>query len=219
MREKYPTDLIDAEWEIAQNYIPHPIYIPNLQIAKYARRDILDAIRYRERTGCQWRNLPHDFPPWNLVFHYYYTWTQKGIIQKFHDALRSQVREQTPHKDGTPRAGEAPKVCMLDSQSAKTTEESNPDTRGYDAGKKIKGRKRHLIVDALGLVLALQVTVASVQDRDAALPLFKEAKKNFPSLVVGFADGGYRGEIKSLVEKETGMKLEITLRSDIKKKI
>jgi len=218
MRAKYPTDLTDAEWEIAKKYIPEPIYIPNLQESIYPRRDIVDAIRYRERTGIQWRNMPHDFPPWGLVSYYFYTWTRKGIIERFHDALRAQLREETPHNDGTPRAGEAPTVCILDSQTVKTTEESEEATRGYDAGKKVKGRKRHVIVDALGLILALQVTTASVQDRDAALHLFKEVKETFPSLQVAFADGGYRGEIKSQIEKETGIKLDITLRSDIKKK-
>lgn len=216
MRAKYPTDLTDAEWKIVEAYIPAPVWFRNLTQPKYQRRDILDAIFYRERTGCQWRNLPHDFPPWKQVFEYYRNWRNDGTIEELHDALRARVREQTPHADGTSRT-ESPTVCILDSQSAKTTEEGE-EARGYDAGKKVKGRKRHLVVDALGLLLALRVTTASVQDRDAALPMFKEVKRTFPSLQVAFADGAYRGEIKTLIEAETKMRLQISLRSDVKKR-
>lgn len=217
MRLKYPTDMTDAEWEVVRAYIPEPVYVPNLMETKYLRRDIVDAIFYRERTGCQWRSLPHDFPPWKQVFEYYRGWRTNGTIAELHDALRARLREQTPHGDGTARSA-SPTVCILDSQSAKTSEEGEEGTRGYDAGKKVKGRKRHMVVDALGLLLALQVTTASVQDRDAALPLLKEVKREFPSLDVVFADGGYRGEVKARIEEETKMQVVITLRSDTKKK-
>jgi len=216
MRVKYPTDMSDAEWEILRAYIPEPVRFPNLEEPKYARRDVVDAIFYRERTGCQWRNLPHDFPPWKQVFEYYRKWRSDGTIEELHDALRARVRKQTPHADGTSRS-ESPTACILDSQSAKTTEEGE-EARGYDAGKKVKGRKRHLVVDALGLLLALRVTTASVQDRDAALPMFKEVKQAFPSLQVAFADGAYRGEVKTRVEEETKMRMIISLRSDTQKK-
>ena len=206
----------DAEWEILRAYIPEPVRFPNLEEPKYARRDVVDAIFYRERTGCQWRNLPHDYPPWKQVFEYYRKWRSDGTIEELHDALRTRVRKQTPHADGTSRS-ESPTACILDSQSAKTTEEGE-EARGYDAGKKVKGRKRHLVVDALGLLLALRVTTASVQDRDAALPMFKEVKREFPSLQVAFADGAYRGEVKTRVEEETKMRMVISLRSDTKKK-
>jgi putative transposase len=216
MRGRYPTDLTDAEWRIVQCHIPEAVYFPNLTRPKYSRRDIVDAIFYRERTGCQWRSLPHDFPPWKQVFEYYRKWRDDGTIEDMHEALRDQVRRQTPHADGTARTG-SPSLCILDSQSAKTSEEGE-EARGYDAGKKVKGRKRHLVVDALGLLLAIQVTSASVQDRDAALPLFKEVKRNFPSIKVAFADGGYRGEVKTLIEQETHMEVRISLRSDTEKK-
>jgi putative transposase len=218
MRAKYPTDLTDTEWEIVRPYVPEPVYVPNLEEPKYSRRDVVDGIFYRERTGCQWRNLPHDLPPWKQVFEYFRKWRNDGTIEALHDALRAQVRERTPHADGTARRSESPTICILDSQSAKTSEEGRQDTRGYDAGKKIKGRKRHMVVDALGLLLALRVTTASVQDRDAALPLFKEVKRDFPSLEVAFADGGYRGEVKSQIEEETQMRVVITLRSNTQKK-
>jgi transposase len=215
VRKKYPTDLTDPEWEILRPFIPEAEYFPNLTKPKYERRDIVDGIFYRERTGCQWRNLPHDYPPWKQVFEYYRTWRSKGVIEKLHDALRDLVRSATPYANGTARTA-APTLCILDSQSAKGSEECE-EARGFDAGKKVKGRKRHLIVDALGLVLAIHVTSASVQDRDAALPIFSEAKRDFPSLEVAFADGGYRGQVKSLVEKKTKLRVEISLRSDTQK--
>lgn len=216
MRAKYPTDMTDAEWEILRPYIPEPVHFPNLERPKYPRRDIVDAIFYRERTGCQWRNLPHDYPPWKQVFEYYRKWRSDGTIEELHDALRDQVRRQSPYANGSPRT-ESPTLCILDSQSARTSEEGE-EARGYDAGKKVKGRKRHVVVDALGLLLAVQVTTASLQDRDAALPLLKEVKRDFPSLKMAFADGGYRGEVKSRIEEETKLQVEISLRSDAQKK-
>jgi putative transposase len=207
--------MTDAEWDIAQRYIPEAVQFPNLQEPKYSRRDVLNAIFYRERTGCQWRNLPREFPPWKQVFEYYRKWRDDGTIATLHDALRDDVRKQTPHVDGSKRKG--PTVCILDSQSAKTTEEGE-EQRGYDAGKKVKGRKRHLVIDALGLLLAVQVTSASVQDRDAALPLFKQVTREFPTLQVAFLDGAYRGEVKANIEQQTPLRVEITLRSDAQKK-
>lgn len=150
------------------------------------------------------------------MFEYYRKWRDDGTIAELHDALRDKVRQQTPHADGTSRS-DSPTVCIMDSQSAKTTEEGT-EGRGYDAGKTVKGRKRHIVVDALGLVLVLHVTSASVQDRDAAVPIAQEAKQNFPSLEVVFLDGAYRGEAKSQIEQTTQMRVEITLRSDTPKK-
>jgi len=217
VRVRYPTDTTDAEWRILKEFIPDALHVPNLMQPKYARRDVVDAIFYRERTGCQWRNLPHDFPPWKQVFEYYRKWRDDGTVDQIHDALRARVRQSTPHADGTARSAASPSACILDSQSSKTSEEGE-EARGYDAGKKVKGRKRHLVVDALGLLLVLRVTTASVQDRDAALPMFQQAKKEFPSLQVAFADGAYRGEIKKLVEKKTRLRMQISLRSDLKKR-
>lgn len=216
MRARYPTDLTDTEWEIVREHIPEPVWAPNLQKPKHSRRDVIDAIFYRERTGCQWRNLPHDFPPWKQVFEYYRKWRDDGTIEALHDALRARVRQQTPHADKTTRS-DSPTVCIVDSQSAKSSEEGEEE-RGYDAGKKIKGRKRHLVVDVLGLLLALHVTSGSVQDRDAALALVQESKREFPSLETVFMDGAYRGEVKSRIEETTRMQVKITLRSEPQKK-
>lgn len=216
MAEKYPSSLTDAEWDIVRHFIPAPIHWRNLEVPKHARRDVVDAILYRERTGCQWRSLPHDFPPWKQVFEYYRKWRDKGVIKKLHDKLRAMVRAATPHADGSRRADD-PTVCIMDSQSAKGSEEA-VEARGFDAGKKVKGRKRHLVIDALGLLLGLQVTSASVQDRDAAVPMFRAVTKEFPSLEVAFLDGAYRGDVKSAIEESTGLHVEISLRSDCAKK-
>jgi len=212
MRRPYATDISDEGWEVAKLYIPEAVWIEPLQKALYERREILNAILYREKTGCQWRNLPHDFPPWRRVYDYYSRWRDDGTFDRLHDALRERVRAATPHADGSPRAAQAPTACALDSQSVKTTEEARSE-RGYDAGKKVKGRKRHLVVDLLGLVLIAAVTSASVQDRDTGTLLVK-AKREFASLQVGFVDGGYRGQCKQDVESKTDMCIEITLRSD-----
>lgn len=216
MRERYATDMTDAEWDIVRGYIPAPVFVPNLQQPKYARRDVVDAIFYRERTGCQWRNLPHDFPPWKQVFEYYRKWRDDGTVEALHNALRDRLRKQTPHADGSSRS-ELPSVCLMDSQSAKTAEEGVL-ARGYDAAKKIKGRKRHVIVDALGLLLAVRVTAASVQDRDAALPMMTAAKRDFPSLQRAFMDGSYRGEVKSRIENDAQITVEISRRNGRAKK-
>src|SRR5258707_9795939 len=113
MRLNYPTDMTDAEWEVIRAYVPEAVYVPNLQEPKYLRRDILDAIFYRERTGCQWRNLPHDFPPWKQVFEYYRKWRDDGTLAALHDALRARLREETPHADGTHRSAKSPTICIL----------------------------------------------------------------------------------------------------------
>src|SRR5260370_40679385 len=100
MRQKYQTDMTDAEWEIAKAYVPEPVWYPNLQEPLYSRRDILDAIFYRERTGCQWRNLPKDFPPWKQVFEYYRKWRDGGAIEEVHDAPPERGPQQTTPSDG-----------------------------------------------------------------------------------------------------------------------
>lgn len=138
------------------------------------------------------------------------------MIEHIHNRLRDRVREMTPHGDGTEREISAT-ACILDSQSAKTSEEGS-STCGFDAGKKIKGRKRHIVVDMLGLILAMKVTVAGVQDRDVAHVLIGQAKKEHTTLSVAYMDGAYRGPLAARIEEELGVRVEIVLRNEPQKK-
>ncbi|WP_211353772.1 IS5 family transposase [Couchioplanes caeruleus] len=158
----YPSDTSDAEWQVLAPHIPagtgrgRPIIYP--------RRDIVHAIRYLDRTGCQWDALPADFPHPKLVYHYLQRWTADGTLTRMHNHLREQVRQQVESRNAQPTA------ALVDSQSLRGAETVARASRGSDAGKKINGRKRHIAVDSCGLLLAIPVTGAGVQDRDGARP-------------------------------------------------
>jgi putative transposase len=206
-RQAYPTDLNDTEWQILEQYLPQP-KTKRGRPRKHPWREILDAIFYIVRSGCAWSLLPHDFPPRKTVYHYFRRWRIDGTWEQLNTALREMVRVQ---------AGRAkqPSAAVLDSQSVKTVEGGSE--RGYDAGKNVAGRKRHTVVDTLGLVLGVLVTAANVQDRAAAKLVLQLVFDRLSALTPWrwnglkkiWADGNYRGELIGWVQAMFGWTLEI----------
>jgi transposase len=155
---------------------------------KHPPRAIVDAIRYLVRTGCAWRLLPRDFPPPGTVYWWFAKWTADGTLQQLHDVLRERVRVAAGRRP-------TPTAAVVDSQSVRAADTVPKTSRGWDAGKKVNGRKRHLAVDTLGLLLVVWVTAASVQDRDAARPLWWRLRASSRGIRLCWADAGYAGKL------------------------
>lgn len=192
------TDLTDAEWALVADLFQRRSArgAPD----KHDRRVLVNACCYVVRTGASWRLLPKQFPHWRAVYKAFSGWAQAGVFEAMHDRLRQQWRS---------RVGRAPDPTMaiIDAQSTRSTAQGG-DT-GFDAGKKVKGRKRHLVVDTLGLLLAVTVTSAGVQDRDAAAPVVAQACMKAPELKSLYADAAYGGQCAQAIEATHGIAVHI----------
>jgi putative transposase len=200
MSLQYPSDVTDGQWQVVRGLLPKPARRGRRAVC---RRRILNAILYLNRTGCQWRALPHDFPKWKTVYTVFWRWRQAGVWERLHEALCRRVRQQAGKKP-------TPSVAIVDSQSIRTAE--GGEERGYDGGKKITGRKRHIAVDTLGLIWAVVVHGAYWQDHDGACFVFQRLAA-FGRLRVVFADNAYgRNGLPEWVRETFGWVLQTVLR-------
>ena len=206
----YPTSsLTDAQWAVLAPLLPPPGNTRGRggRPEKHPRRRVLDAIFYLVRGGVAWAALPREFPPHQTVYGLFGRWSRHGVWQQIHDTLRDLVRV---HQGRDPQ----PTVAIIDSQSVRGADTVPGRSRGYDAGKKINGRKRHIAVDTGGLLLAVVVTIAGIQDRDAAHRLLTLLRARFSTIGLVWADGGYAGRLLIWAGKVLSMTVEVIKRTD-----
>ena len=205
-QRRYPSDTTDAEWQIMAGFIPVGGTVAGRGggPVNYPRRDVVDAIRYLDHNSCVWRALPVDFPPWPTVYHYFRAWNRDGTLAAMHHGLREQVRI-TEGRTAQPTA------ALIDSQSMRAAETVGRPSRGYDAAKHVNGRKRHIIVDTTGLLLAILVSPASLQDRDGGHALIWAIRQCLPTITMVWADAAYQGTLVDWAA-DAGITLQIVRR-------
>jgi transposase len=206
---RYPSDMTDAEWAVIEPVLPAPAWLAGRggRPARHCRRDVVDGIRYLVKEGVTWRALPIDFPPWPSVYYSVCTWQHSGATRQMHDELREHVRVAAGRRP-------EPSAAIIDSQSVRAAETVARSQRGYDAGKKINGRKRHIAVDTLGLLLVVLVTAGSVQDRDGGRALLWRLRAGFRRVRLVWADGGYAGKLVTWAATTLRLRVRIVKRTD-----
>jgi transposase len=206
----YPSStMTDSQWALLEPLLPPPGNTRGRggRPEKHSRRRVLDAIFYLVVGGIAWAGLPHEFPPYQTVYGLFRRWARAGAWQQIHDALRDQTRV---HQGRHP----LPTAAVIDSQSVRGADTVATRSRGYDAGKKINGRKRHLAVDTNGLLLAVVVTVAGLQDRDAAHRLLALLRDRFSTIALVWVDGGYAGRFVVWAQKVLACTIQVVKRTD-----
>ena len=199
--KRYPSDLTRTQWKRLKRLLPKAK--PGGRPRSVNLREVLNGIFYIARGGCAWRMMPKDLPPWSTCYDYFWKWRNHGTWSKINDALRTQVRRRN-------QRSKSPSMGIIDSQSVKTTEQGGP--HGIDAHKKVNGRKRHLVVDTLGMVMAAVVHSAGIQDRDGAKLVLKKMVGKFPRLEKILADGIYNGGIAEWAKEVGGWIWELVIR-------
>lgn len=209
---RYPSDMSDAEWAGLVEVLPTPAWLRGRggRPEEYCWRQLIDAIRYLVDNGIKWRAVPADYPRWDAVYAFFVRWRWETFVDQVHDLLRDKVRTGEG-RNAEPTAG------IIDAQSLRAAETVGRDRRGYDAGKKTAGTKRHIVVDTIGMLLMVLVTSASVQDRDGAVTLLAALRKSFGTIKLVWADGGYAGQLVTWAKDKLKLKLDIVKRSDTAK--
>ncbi|MFI6360653.1 IS5 family transposase [Streptomyces sp. NPDC050743] len=205
----YSSDLNGRQWRVVRKPIPVPAWLRGRggRPEGYCHQIMIDAVLYLVNNGIKWTEMPVGFPPWKAVYRFFRRWQASGFLDVLHDALRELARKAAGKKA-------RPTAAIVDSQSVKASWHVAAESPGFDGGKKVTGRKRHLVVDTLGLLLVVCVTTAGLQDRDVAVPLLTRLRRGFATVRKVWADGGYTGSLVDWAAATLGLDVEIVRRPD-----